>query len=636
VNLNEEALLVFNPCSWVRTDTVTVPWTGETTNLRLRDPTGQEVELQVVATEDGTEIVFTAEEVPALGYRAYSVVTTQAPAALTQVTGDYGPLTMLLNDPGVTHIQVQSPFQVFAERGGKLEVVAERFRDEAHVRAVADRLAELIGAVLDEAHPEFDQLWPDGTRVRAQIPPQSLRGTVITIWKKEENLVAGLERRHAALKRAIRERRSLFKVNPRRLENDFFRLTLNDYGQIIDLYDKREGRGVFPPHTPGNVLQVIAGNGPAASLECGGLCRRAEAEASALQRGNGPAASLECGGLCRRAEAEASALQRGNGPASVPYVEPGEVITRLVSAEARETGPERGVVELTWRYRASTIRQRVTMYRAVPRIDFVTEVDWREWQERVRERPGVRSLQVVFPVDIHATQATYEIQFGNVVRPTHCNTGGGRGGWAQKWVDLSEGDYGVSLLNDGRYEYAVYDHVLRLTLAGECRVPSAECRVPSEPSAECQSPDSDKSQIANRKSQIANPRFTYSLYPHPEDWSRGGTTRQAYQLNYPLLVRREPAHIGNLPASHSFVSVDADHVIIETIKRAEDDASWVVRVYDYANRRGPVTLTFCEPIARAAECNLVERDEQPLKPRGRTLEFEIRPYEVKTFKVRLA
>jgi alpha-mannosidase len=164
----------------------------------------------------------------------------------------------------------------------------------------------------------------------------------------------------------------------------------------------------------------------------------------------------------------------------------------------------------------------------------------------------------------------------------------------------------------------------------------ADCRLPI---ADCPDSGSGQSQIANQKSQIrsiANRRFTYSLYPHPEDWSRGGTTRQAYQLNYPLLVRREPAHVGDLSASHSFVSVDADHVIIETIKRAEDDESWIVRVYDYANRRGPVTLTFCEPIARAAECNLVERDERSLKPRGRTLEFEIRPYEVKTFKVRLA
>lgn len=549
VTLPEEALLVFNPCSWSRTDTVAVPWTGDPTDLDLRDPTGQEVEYQVVQTENGTELVFTAEEVPAVGYRAYSIGPARAAEAPGQVKGDYGPLTMLLNDPAVTHIQVQSPYQVFAERAGKLEIVAERFRDEDHVRAVADRLAEMVGAVLDEAHPEFDQMWPDGSRLRVQIPPQSLRGTLITIWKKEENPVEELERRYAILQAALSpKRKNPFKVNPRRLENDFFRLTLNDFGQIIDLYDKLRGRDVFPPDTPGNVFQVGAPK---------------------------------------------------NGGASAPGGEAGEILSRLISAKVREGGPERGVVELTWRYRTSQVRQRLTLYRAVPRIDFITEIDWQEPH---------KSLQVTFPVEVQALQATYEGQFGNVVRPTYRNlneepTSGRPMG---KWMDLSEGDYGVSLLNDGPSDHDIRHNVLVLTLLH---------------------PSTGLPDVPHRR------RLTYSLYPHSEDWSRGDTVRQAYQLNYSLLVRREPAHPGELPASYSFVSVDADHVILETIKRSEEGEGWIVRAYDYANRRGPVTLTFGQPLASAAECNLLEDPEQLLKPRGRTLEFQIRPYEVKTFKV---
>jgi len=544
VNLTAEALLVFNPCSWVRTDTVAVPWEDAPDSLRLLDPGGQEVAYQVASTAEGTELVFTAEDVPACGYRAYWVIQEQADEVPLALKRDYGPLTMLLNDPAVTHIQVQSPFQIFAERSGRLEIIPEHFRDEAHLRSVAERWAEMLGGILDEAHPELDQMWPDGTRFRIQIPPRSLRGTLITIWrgKGEEDPLLAVEARYIALAQALsKKRQNPFKVNPRRLENDFFRLTLNDFGQIIDLYDKRQNRDVFPPDTPGNVLRA--------------------------------------GGV-------------GEGYGSE------EILTRLLSAEVRETGPERGAVELTWRYRTSQVQQRILLYRAVPRIDFVTEVDWQEPR---------RGLQVVFPVDLQARQATWEIPFGNTVRRIPRHRRGVPETGAQKWIDLSEGDYGVSLLNDGLYGHEVYPNGLLLTLVDPVASGGA----------------------------LGGHRFTYSLYPHPEDWSRGGTVYQAYQLNYPLLVRREPAHAGDLPASYSFVSVDAEHVILETIKRAEEDGGWIVRAYEWANRRSPVTLTFCQPLSQAAECDLLEGSEQSLKPRGRTLECFIRPYEVKTFKVKL-
>ena len=77
-------------------------------------------------------------------------------------------------------------------------------------------------------------------------------------------------------------------------------------------------------------------------------------------------------------------------------------------------------------------------------------------------------LKVAFPVDVLAPQATYEIQWGNVQRPTHRNTSWD---WARfetcahKWVDLSEGDYGVSLLNDCKYGHDIHDNVMRITLA---------------------------------------------------------------------------------------------------------------------------------------------------------------------------
>ena len=81
--------------------------------------------------------------------------------------------------------------------------------------------------------------------------------------------------------------------------------------------------------------------------------------------------------------------------------------------EVLENGPSRVVLAFTWPFLESTIKQRMIVYANNRRIDFETEVDWHERQIL---------LKAAFPVAVRATKATYEIQFGNVERPTHWNT----------------------------------------------------------------------------------------------------------------------------------------------------------------------------------------------------------------------
>jgi len=111
-------------------------------------------------------------------------------------------------------------------------------------------------------------------------------------------------------------------------------------------------------------------------------------------------------------------------------------------------------------------------------------------------------------------------------------------------VDLSEGGYGVSLLNDCKYGHDIKDNVIRLTLL----------RSPTDPD-----PHADE----------GHHEFTYSLLPHAGDW-RAQTVQRAYELNLPLLARFASSHEGNRPQSSSRVSADVPHVVVETVKRAED------------------------------------------------------------------
>ena len=106
----------------------------------------------------------------------------------------------------------------------------------------------------------------------------------------------------------------------------------------------------------------------------------------------------------------------------------------------------------------SVIRQDICFYRHTGRIDFDTTVDWRASQ---------LLLKAAFPVDVLAERAVYDVQFGNVERPTHRNTSWEQAKFeicAHKWADLSEYGYGVALLNNCKYGYDIHDGVMRLTL----------------------------------------------------------------------------------------------------------------------------------------------------------------------------
>jgi pilus assembly protein CpaF len=92
-----------------------------------------------------------------------------------------GPLEPLLADPTISDILVNSPKQVYIERGGKLEVTNIEFKDDEHLMRVIERIVSQVGRRIDEASPMVDARLQDGSRVNAIIPPLSLDGPVLSI-----------------------------------------------------------------------------------------------------------------------------------------------------------------------------------------------------------------------------------------------------------------------------------------------------------------------------------------------------------------------------------------------------------------------------------------------------------------------
>jgi len=360
------------------------------------------------------------------------------------------------------------------------------------------------------------------------------------------------------------------RISRNMLENRFFRLQLDERAEIVSLLDKRTGREVIAPGETGNRLIAF----------------------------------------------EDRPLNFDAWDINIYYQDKPYPVDDVTSWEVVEGGPLRGGVEIVRHFGKSVITQRILLYRDVPRIDFPTHVDWHEHQTL---------LKVAFPVTVSSPRATFDIQWGNVERPTHWNTSWD---WARfetcahKWADLSEGDYGVSLLNDCKYGHDVKGHTMRLTLIKSGVYPD---------------PAADQGEHV----------FSYALLPHAGDWRTGETVRHAYLFNMPAssYVRRSgEGRVGAddvtaraaLPAGHSVVTASRPGLVIETVKPAEDGDGIIVRFYDAHSTRGEATLTFARTIVSAEETNMLEESRGPATYDGPDLRVTVRPYGIGTFRVRLA
>ncbi|MCE5285129.1 MAG: CpaF family protein [Pelosinus sp.] len=101
---------------------------------------------------------------------------------LDEVLG-FGPIDSLLKDDSISEVMVNSASQVYVERKGKLVLTDVKFRDDAHVMQVIEKIVAPIGRRIDESSPMVDARLPDGSRVNAIIPPLALKGPSITIRK---------------------------------------------------------------------------------------------------------------------------------------------------------------------------------------------------------------------------------------------------------------------------------------------------------------------------------------------------------------------------------------------------------------------------------------------------------------------
>jgi alpha-mannosidase len=281
-----------------------------------------------------------------------------------------------------------------------------------------------------------------------------------------------------------------------------------------------------------------------------------------------------------------------------------EVGGELISSRVVEHGPVRTVLRQERRISASTITQDIVLNAGSRRLEFDTRVDWGD-ENRVL-------LKVAFPVAVRSDKARYEIQYGSLERPTHWNMPQDFAKFevcAQRWADLSEPDYGVALLNDCKYGHDIFDNIMRLTLLRATKYPDP---------------------VADINKQH---RFCYALYPHTGPFTNG-VVHQGYELNAPLGATPVKASAGSIPSWHSVFSLTDSGVIIDCVKKAEDDSGVVIRLYEAHGCRATVTLSTGLPVESVEEVNLLEENGKPRAIKDGRVRLSFNPYQIRTLKLK--
>ncbi|AOW04433.1 galactose mutarotase-like domain-containing protein [Yarrowia lipolytica] len=276
------------------------------------------------------------------------------------------------------------------------------------------------------------------------------------------------------------------------------------------------------------------------------------------------------------------------------------------------SGPLRSTVAFTYEFNKSVVTTEISLDANSPLVTFNTRADWHE---------TCKFLKVEFPVDVHSESASYESQFGVVKRPTHYNTS-----WdvakfevcCHKFADLSELDYGVSILNDCKYGFATHGNLMRLSLL----------RAPKAPDAHA---------------DMGHHEFKYGVLAHKGPL--GATTvRAAYNFNNPLRVKY--VGLSEVSTKQAFSLKGPANLVLSQVKRAEVDRSKkstnvILRVYEAlgGRTRGKLVIDLPNVVSVTKTCALEYSKEKQVvaKSEGVTsVDISLRAFEVATYKVELA
>lgn len=255
---------------------------------------------------------------------------------------------------------------------------------------------------------------------------------------------------------------------------------------------------------------------------------------------------------------------------------------------------------------ATTLR----MYTGLHRIEIRTTI--------LNNEKFVR-YQVVFPTTIRNGRTVHEIPFGSIERPNGIEFP------AQNWADYSDGKKGLAILNRGLPGNLTSDSTMMVSLMRSARIAAYGFGGGYE-----RGMSSDTGLMLGRQLTL-----DYAVMPHTGDWVEGEVYRHGQEYNQPLLCVKAGSHAGKLPNAWSWLEVSKRNVVITALKQGSDGTT-ILRLYEASGKATPgVTIKSRAKITSANEANLIEDTTQKLKVERNEVRFDLGPFEIKTFKLRL-
>ena len=269
-----------------------------------------------------------------------------------------------------------------------------------------------------------------------------------------------------------------------------------------------------------------------------------------------------------------------------------------------ERGPVRVTVEAEHNFLHSTITQRYCLYAGMRRVDVETDLDWHERGGKDVDAPMLRAL---FMPDLRQSVATFEVPFAGLERPAT-----GDEVPALRWADVSDGEYGFALLNNGKYGHHVHGNTLGLTLV----------RSPYEPD-----------NLPDQGLQS----FAYALYPHAGDWRQAGVDRRGAEFNQPLVPVVTTAHGGDVKPGRDLLTCDPPNVMVTAVKGAESgEEAIIVRLVEMHGRGATARLRWSWEVKRVEVVNVLEERLRDLPCESHGCEIAVGKHKIVTLKVFLS
>ncbi len=267
-----------------------------------------------------------------------------------------------------------------------------------------------------------------------------------------------------------------------------------------------------------------------------------------------------------------------------------------------------------YRHKVMDISKEVTIYRDLPRIEFVTRIDNRYPNIRLRVKFDTMKERMVY---------FRETQFGVIPEPTEqfAATGEKPAGIPNflTWFYYGDGTRGVTFMNRGIPATEIRESSVYLTLFRSVGNLSAD----GEAGPLVPTPDA---------LELRDYTFEYALQHHEGDWKQSESYKYGQEYYHQLLYTQADAR-GDLFSEFSFLKISPHNLVLSALKKADDSDDVILRFFETKGEETTAKIELFRRIERVTVVNLLEQEEYELKPDRNRLRFEVKPFEIVTLKL---